>query len=151
MYTTVSPMVFPLPHLSIPIHLQRSDGSNSAGPWPFNLFSGWHLSQSSVKRKTCVRKSVEYLGHRVDSEWLHPLNAKGNSNQTPRPTNHFKGFLNYYGHPVTATASTPKEEDSLDFDNGMWGCIHKDEDTVIAEQTVVCFCLFCKAMATWNQ
>ena len=70
-----------------------------------------------VRRDKCafMQLSVEYLGHRVDAQGLHPLESKKDAiSQAPEPENlqqlrSYLGLLNYYGRfiPNLATVAHP--------------------------------------------
>lgn len=98
-----------------------------------------------VNRAKCkfMESRVEYLGHMVDSEGLHPTDEKVNA---PRPTNvselhSFLGLLNYYGRFLKglSTLLQPlhvllKKGESLEMDTGMRGSIHKNKETSARKQ-----------------
>ena len=74
-----------------------------------------------LKREKCefLQRSVEYLGHRINSEGLHAISSKLQAiTQAPAPQNvqelrSFLGLLNYYGKLIPNLASLIQPLNSL--------------------------------------
>lgn len=81
-----------------------------------------------LKREKCefLQQSVEYLGHRIDSEGLHLIPSKLHAiTQAPAPQNvqelrSFSGLLNYYGKFIPNLAYLIQPLNSLLQHNHKW-------------------------------
>ena len=78
-----------------------------------NVFVRLQKHGVRVKRKKCtfLKTSVQYLGHRIDSQGLHALDEKIKAiTEAPKPKNvqelrSFLGLLNYYGRFIANLSS----------------------------------------------
>ena len=62
-----------------------------------------HGFRNKLDKCKFMQQSMEYLGHKIDSKWLHPISSRVKAiAKAPKPRNlqemrSFHGLLNYYG------------------------------------------------------
>ena len=101
----------------------------------------------TLKKSKCtfVVSSVEYLGHIIDAQGLHPSNSKVRAiRDAPSPTNitelkSFLGLLNYYHKflPNLATILAPLHQ--LLQKDAVWKWTQKQEDSFMKAKSLTLF------------